>query len=70
MLVRLECQLAGRMGLGVDEVRRAPLALALLWLHSVCQEEGLETRWKTGGDRSREEVRARMAELRAMAEER
>lgn len=49
MLTILECRLAGHLHLPPREVRRKPLALALLWCNYAAQQDGLETWWTAGG---------------------
>ena len=45
LLTILECRLAGHLHLPPREVRRKPLALALLWCNYAAQQDGLETWW-------------------------
>lgn len=69
MLTILECRLAGHLHLPPREVRRKPLALALLWCNYAAQQDGLETWWTVGRAAavSDAEVDARIAAARASA---
>ena len=67
----LECRLAGHLHLPPREVRRKPLALALLWCNYAAQQDGLETWWldETAARKDAQAVAAELAQLRAAADE-
>lgn len=69
LLTVLECRLAAHLHMPPREVRRKPLALALLWCNYAAQQDGLETWWCAGGPAavSDAEVDARIAAARASA---
>lgn len=60
------------MHLDPVRVRRAPLALVLLWLNHILQADGLRTWWLQGGSRAAikapEQVRTDLFALRAEAD--
>ena len=66
----LECRLAGHLHLPPREVRRKPLALALLWCNYAAQQDGLETWWRVDdGQLDAAGVAAGLAKARAAADE-
>lgn len=70
-MVAFECRLAAHLHIDPVRVRRAPLALVLLWLNHAAQADGMETWWleAEAAKKSAETVAAELVSLRAAADE-
>ena len=71
LVVSFECRIAAHLHLPMVQVRRAPLALVLLWLNYAVQSDGMETWWltETAARKGAEVVRSELASLRAAADD-
>lgn len=69
LVVSFECRLAAHLHLDTVRVRRAPLALLLLWANYAAQADGMETWWleEREARKSADTVRAELTEYRALA---
>lgn len=71
LLITFECRIAAHLHIPTQRVRRAPLALVLLWLNYAAQADGMETWWltETAARKDAEMVRSELACLRAQADD-
>lgn len=49
LVITLECRIAAHLHMPMQRVRRAPLALVLLWANYAAQADGMETWWLDEG---------------------
>lgn len=71
LVITLECRLAAHLHMPTQRVRRAPLALVLLWANYAAQADGMETWWltETAARLDAAGVQASLASLRAQADD-
>lgn len=71
LVVALECRLAAHLHMPMQQVRRAPLPLVLLWLNYAVQSDGMETWWlaELAARKGADMVQRELAALRAEADD-
>lgn len=71
LVVSFECRLAAHLHLDTVRVRRAPLALLLLWANYAAQADGMETWWLEEREARKDAaaVHSELASLRGQADD-